>query len=133
MNIKPVSKAMHWLLDSKYVQVRNLLRTNPQTFHSICRFPPFPIHSRTPKKENRTRINVIIVNISSQPGRIPVRHTRAPHRIQIINIQIRCCSGVVDEDGGLALRVGGLGGTAWGKERRLDGGYSGGEGGLLVL
>ena len=95
--------------------------------------PPFPIHSRAPKKENRTRVDVIIIDIGSQLRRIAIRHTRTPDRIQIINIQIRRFSGVIDEDGGLALGIGGLGGTALRGERRLDRGYSRGEDGLLVL
>lgn len=69
------------------------------------------MHSGTPEKENRTRVNVIVIYIGSQLRLIPIRHTRTPDRIQIIDIQIRRCSGVIDEDGGLALRIGGLGRT----------------------
>ena len=69
------------------------------------------MHSGTPEKENRTRVNVIVIYIGSQLRLIPIRHTRTPDRIQIKDIQIRRCSGVIDEDGGLALGIGGLGRT----------------------
>ena len=85
-------------------------------------YPPLSTHLRTPKEENRTREDVIIIDISSQLRRIPIHHTRTPHRIQVINIQIRRFSGVVDEDGGLALGIGGLDGTACGRRKiRLEG------------
>lgn len=110
---------MHWSLSVRYIQevaIFHYPRLPYLSFH-FCRSPPFPTHLRTPKEENRTRIDVIIIDISSQLRRIPIHHTRTSDRIQIINIQIRRFSGVVDEDGGLALGIGGLGGTACGERK----------------
>ena len=108
---------MHWFLGLKIsTRSKNLALTRLPICHLFCQCPSSPpTHLRAPKKENRTRIDVKIIDISSQLGRIPIRHTRAPNCIQIINIQIRRLSGVVDEDGGLALGIGGLGGTACGE------------------
>ena len=108
-------KAIQEPLDTKYVQSRNLpLAPSLVSPHLSFQLPcfHFPIHSRTLKKENRTRVNVIVIDIGGQLRLIPIRHTRTPDRIQIVDIQIRRCSGVVHKDGSLALGIGGLGRTA---------------------
>ena len=60
--------------------------------------------SRTPKKENRTRININIINIRRQLRCIPIRHPRRTHRIKIIHIQILRRGGIIHENRALTGR-----------------------------
>lgn len=63
------------------------------------------IISRTSEEEDRTRIHIIIIDISSQLPRIAIHHTRRPDCIQVIHIKIRRCRAVVHEDFALARRA----------------------------
>jgi hypothetical protein len=79
-----------------------------------------PPHLITPKQRHRIRINIHIRRIPHNTRSPPTNHTRAPHRIQIIDIDIR--ARVFDtEDLGLAvLPIARVGAGCFSSVRRIE-------------
>jgi hypothetical protein len=92
----------------------------PSFFPHPTPYTPSHPHLITPKQRHRIRINIHIRRIPHNTRSPPTNHTRAPHRIQIIDIDIR--ARVFDtEDLGLAvLPIARVGAGCFSSVRRIE-------------